>query len=243
MQQDEVFFLQEEVKKLQTHLAEKERIIQKLVLDQEKMKAQVSTIEGGLDSCQQRAEGLQKTLWQQEKAWPEKMKMLTDPFQATIEAQEREGKICQMALEEKNRRINEISGEGISLRAEIDNAARNHALLLEEFRKVSSERDSLKADLEKRLQEEKAPFQEKIRVLESRLLQEKRSRKERIKRSLKPWEEKVVSLGQQLKEQDNAWRTRIVEERERLQTRIRELEGMRDPSPVMGMEGSDQSGR
>ncbi|MBF0123473.1 MAG: hypothetical protein HQL21_08755 [Candidatus Omnitrophica bacterium] len=222
--QDETFFLKNELTKANALVAQRDLETQRLILEKEIMKNELVVVKEERDLLEKKVEGLQKTLVRRDQDFPGQMKKATDPFQEKIDELMREQEVLRMRIEQKNERVNEVSGEGIALQAEIDNAAREKTLLIVEFKKVRAELDALKADVNNRLLKERAIGEAKVKDLEARLTAEKTLMDAKIRRAQKPCEDKVLSLSQQIEAQDTAWRKKIVEAKVIADIRVKSLE-------------------
>ena len=226
IKQDETFFLQNQLQKANAFIALRELETQNLILEKERMKGELVSVKEERDLLQKKVEGLQRTLLQKEQSFPDQMKKVTDPFQEKIDELTREKGMLQMTIDQKNQRVNEVSGESIALQAEIDNAAREKAALMADLKKAQAELETFKADFNSRVQKERVSLDEKVIDLQSRLMAEKASTGEKIRDVQKPWEDKVLSMSQRFQAQDSAWQKKFAETKVDLEAKIKNLEGL-----------------
>jgi len=204
--QDENFFLQDEIRKMQAELVDKDNALKKLLIEKEAARINLDAAARQKDFLESKVDALQKMILARDADFPEKVEQAALPYRFRMEEAVGELKAMTMALEQKNAHVAELVGEKDALVKKADLLTGEKISLLGSLRKISAERDELKSASEGMIADAHAQAEAKVKDFQLRLAAEQTLVQEKIAEAKKPLEDKLALMEARYQAKEDALR-------------------------------------
>jgi len=192
--QDENFFLQDEIKKLQAELIDKDNAFKKLLLERETVRYDLGVMAKEKKALEDKMRSLNKMVLSCDASIRHNAEQAVMPCRSQLKDAVEQLQIMAMALEEKNVHIARVAGEVEALQAQSRTLTAEKMSLLQSIRKISDEYDALKGKVEDETADARDQADAKVRDFQVRLAAEQRLVQEKIDQAKKPLENKLADM-------------------------------------------------
>jgi chromosome segregation ATPase len=192
--QDENFFLQDEIKKLQAELIDKDNAFKKLLLERETVRYDLDVMAKEKGSLEEKIASLTKMVASCDVSMLHNAEQAVMPYRSQLKDAVEQLKIMAMTLEEKNVHIARVSGEIEALQAQSRTLTAEKMSLLQSIRKISGEYDELKGKVEDQVADAKDQADAKVKDFQVRLAAEQTLVQEKIDQAKKSLENKITAM-------------------------------------------------
>ena len=216
--QDENFFLQDEIRKLQAELIDRDNAAKKLLLERETARQELGAALKEKDALEEKIAGLNKMLESCDAQAVRHAEQAVVPFRSRLKDAQDEVKVMAITLEEKNAHIARLARENSASQEEARVLAAEKLSLLESIRKIAAEHDELKASVENRLADVRAVADEKVKEYQARLAAEQKLAEEKVSEAKRPLQAKIEGMEDECRARE----ARTVEQGHAAQAALRE---------------------
>ena len=192
--QDENFFLQDEIKKLQAELIDKDNALKKVLLDRETSRYDLDQMTREKETLEDKIRSLRKTIAARDEQMPRDAELAALPYRSQMEDAVKQLKVMTMALEEKNAHVAGLIKETEGLQGKIDILTAEKMSLLQSVKKIAAEHDALKAQVDGQIADVKADAEKKVKDFQVRLTAEQTLVQEKIVQAKKPLEDRIAGM-------------------------------------------------
>jgi hypothetical protein len=222
--QDENSFLQDDIKKLQADLIDKDNALKKIVLERESARYDRDVAIKEKEAFEKKVFSLHKMITARDDEMVQNVELAVVPYRSRMEDALNELKIMTMAMEQKNVRMAQIMQENDVLQKKISILTAEKLSLLQSLKKLAAEYDAFKLEVNIRLTDAKSGEEQKIKDLEVRLAAEKTLVQEKIAQAKKPLEDNIAGMEAacQVREAEVAQKENLAQAL--LQEKVRKLE-------------------
>ena len=192
--QDENFFLQDEIKKLQAELIDKDNAFKKLLLERETARYGLGGAAKEEEALEEKIGSLNKMLASCDESIRRNAEEAVMPYRSQLKDAADQLKIMAMTLEEKNGHIARVTKEAETLQQQAEMLAAEKISLLQSIRKIAGEYDALKGRVDDQVADAKAEADEKVKDFQVRLAAEQTLVQEKVSQAKKPLENKIAGM-------------------------------------------------
>jgi hypothetical protein len=192
--QDENFFLQDEIKKLQVELIDKDNAFKKLLLEREAVRHDLGVMAREKEVLEDKVSSLHKMVDSCDRQILRHSEQAVIPCRSQLKDVLDQTKVMAMALEEKNLHIARVTSEIQAVEDQVRVLTAEKTSLLQSIKKISAEYDELKGMRDAEVADAKADAQARVRDLQVRLTAEQTLVQEKIKQAKKPLENKMADM-------------------------------------------------
>ncbi len=222
--QDENFFLQDEIKKLQAELIDKDNALKKLLLERETARYDLGLAVKEKEVLEEKVGFLHKTIVSREETLPRDVELAVAPCRSQVQDMVNQLKVMTMSLEEKNIHVTGLMQENEGFQQKISLLAAEKTSLLQSLKKIAAEYDALKADVDGQVADVKVEADEKVRDFQVRLGAEQTLVQEKIAQARKPLEDKMAGMEAACQAREDRVTQQGILAQALLQDKVRKLE-------------------
>ena len=200
--QDENFFLQDEIKKLQAELIDKDNAIKKILLERETARYDLGLAVQEKETLEDKVASLHKMIVARDEEFPRQVELAAKPYRSQMEEAVGQLKVMTIALEEKNARFTALMKEIDALKQKNDVLFAEKTSLLQSLKKIDAEYAAFKTGIDGQILDVKAGADQRVKDFQVRLAAEQTLVEEKIALARKPLEEKIAALSQDVRRQE-----------------------------------------
>lgn len=198
--QDELFFLQEEFKKAQVQIVEKDSQIKALVIEKDQALAREQGFSQEKLHLQRKVEDLQKALVLQRQESEQACSRNDALWQRKLVDYTRKAQVQSLILEQKDSRFETVSRENGQLQLELRKSREEKDALRKNLARLTEESRGTSSHCDQRLAKEREGCNKKVADLQARLNAEQTLVNEKVRAAVKPLEDRLAGLTQELKQ-------------------------------------------
>ncbi len=198
--QDELFFLQEEFRKVQVQIADKDLEMKALLVEKEQALAREQALSQEKLHLQLKVADLQKALASQRQESEQSLSQNNILWQRKLADYTRKTEVQTLMLEQKESRLEAVRRESGQLQLEFKKFREEKEALQKALARLTEESRGASSRCDQRLAREREGYDKKVLDLQARLNAEQTLVNEKVRAASKPLEDRLATLTQELKQ-------------------------------------------
>lgn len=192
--QDENFFLQDEIRKLQAELIDRDNASKKVLLERETARQDLVAAIKEKEALEDKIGSLNKMLESCDAQAVRHAEEAVVPYRSQLKDAGEQLKVMALTLEEKNAHIARLAKENAALQEQARVFGAEKLSLLHSIKKVSADHEALKASFDAGLADARLEADDKVKAFQARLAAEQKLVEEKISAAKKPLESRIVDM-------------------------------------------------